>query len=139
RFPITDRARRLKWIKALKRQNWIPTVHSRICGDHFISGKPVNESSDVDYVPTVFSFKKTQESSETQREREVRVKSRREIIEDREREMERHRDAVEGLLLLGDSQFMCEAGTQTAALEVQCTDQRKHQRAQHLQKRRQAL
>ena len=38
RFPITDRARRLKWIKALKRQNWIPTVHSRICGDHFISG-----------------------------------------------------------------------------------------------------
>ena len=53
----------------------------------------------------------TQESSETQREREVRVKSRREIIEDREREMERHRDAVEGLLLLGDSQFMCEAGT----------------------------
>ena len=52
----------------------------------------------------------------------MRVKSRREIIEDREREMERHRDAVEGLLLLGDSQFMCEAGTQTAALEVQCTE-----------------
>ena len=38
RFPITDRVRRLKWIKALKRQNWIPTVHSRICGDHFRSG-----------------------------------------------------------------------------------------------------
>ena len=36
--------------------------------------------------------------------------------------MERHRDAVEGLLLLADSQFMCEAGTQTAALEVQCTE-----------------
>ena len=52
----------------------------------------------------------------------MRVKYRREIIEDREREMERHRDAVEGLLLLGDSQFMCEAGTQTAALEVQCTE-----------------
>ena len=52
----------------------------------------------------------------------MKVKSRREIIEDREREMERHRDAVEGLLLLGDSQFMCEAGTQTTALEVQCTE-----------------
>ena len=38
RFPITDRVRRLKWLKALKRQNWIPTVHSRVCGDHFISG-----------------------------------------------------------------------------------------------------
>ena len=73
--------------------------------------------STTDYV---FSFKKTQENSETQREREVRVKSRREIIEDREREMERHRDAVECLLLLGDSQFMCEAGRQTTALEVQC-------------------
>eukprot|EP00731_Ephydatia_muelleri_P023724 Em0015g1307a len=109
RFPITDRARRLKWRKD----------KTRICGHHFISGKPVNDSSDVDYV---FSFKKTQESSETQREREVRVKSRREIIEDREREMERHRDAVEGLLLLGDSQFMCEAGTQTTALQVQCTE-----------------
>ena len=28
RFPITDRVRRLKWLKALKRQNWIPTVHA---------------------------------------------------------------------------------------------------------------
>ena len=54
----------------------------------------------------MYSFRKRkQERSETQREREMRVESRREILEDREREMERHRDAVEGLLLLQDSQF----------------------------------
>ena len=81
------------------------------------SGKPVNDCSDVDYVPTVFSFRKRkQERSETQRERQMRVESRREIFEAREREMEKHRDAVEGLLLLQDSQFKYDTGIQTVAL-----------------------
>ena len=62
----------------------------------------------------MYSFRiRKQERSEAQRELEMRVESRREILEDREREMERHRDAVEGLLLLPDSQFSCDHGTQT--------------------------
>ena len=45
----------------------------------------------------MYSFRKRkQERSETQREREMRVESRRGILEDREREMERHRDACSG-------------------------------------------
>ena len=27
------------WIQALKRKGWVPTAHSRICGDPFISGE----------------------------------------------------------------------------------------------------
>ena len=27
------------WIRALKRKDWVPTAHSRICGDHFVSGE----------------------------------------------------------------------------------------------------
>ena len=34
--------------------------------------------------------------------------------------MERYRDAVDGLLLLQDSQLTCDHGTQTVALEIQC-------------------
>ena len=42
RFSAMDHARRLKWVKAVKRKNWMPTVHSRICGDHFVSGMYVS-------------------------------------------------------------------------------------------------
>ena len=60
----------------------------------------------------MYSFRKRkQERSETQCERDMRVESRREILEDRECEMERHRDAVEGLLLHQDSQFTRDHGT----------------------------
>ena len=53
----------------------------------------------------------------------MRVESRREILEDREHEVERHHDAVElGHLLLQDSQFTCDHGTQTVALEIQCSE-----------------
>ena len=35
RFPSKrkEKARREMWIRALKRKDWVPTAHSRICGD----------------------------------------------------------------------------------------------------------
>ena len=99
----------------------------------------MNDSSDVDYVPTVFSFKKTQESSETQREREVRVKSRREIIEDREREMERHRAMQWKVFYFSETRSSCVKQEHRLKPLRSSVQKRKHQRAQHLQKRRQAL
>ena len=79
RFPTLLQDRRQKWIQAVKRENWTPSNHSRICGSHFVSGitilapcsnyivgkliymhvlvsigKPVNRANHVDYVPTIF-------------------------------------------------------------------------------------
>lgn len=29
----------MKWIQNIRRDNWIPSQHSRICSDHFIEGQ----------------------------------------------------------------------------------------------------
>jgi hypothetical protein len=34
---------------------WKPTKNSRICGDHFVSGKFSIESNHPDYVPSLFN------------------------------------------------------------------------------------
>ena len=81
-----DHARRLKWVKAVKRKNWMPTVHSRICGDHFVSGMYVSFPCGINGGIERLSFtvfrkigqrlpfrKRKQERSETQREREMRL------------------------------------------------------------------
>ena len=36
-FP-KDKKQRDKWIAAIKRENWTPTPHSKVCSDHFVSG-----------------------------------------------------------------------------------------------------
>lgn len=38
RIPKDEKLRKL-WIKAIKRDNWTPTASSRICGQHFHTGK----------------------------------------------------------------------------------------------------
>ena len=47
------------WIDAINRINpdgspWEPTKNTKICGFHFISGKPGTARLDPDYVPTLF-------------------------------------------------------------------------------------
>ena len=37
RFP-EDAKLWSKWIAAVKRENWTPNEHTRICGQHFIKG-----------------------------------------------------------------------------------------------------
>ena len=44
------------WIRAIKRDNWIPNEYSRVCQLHFISGKPLLFPNNPDYVPSKFSF-----------------------------------------------------------------------------------
>ncbi|XP_033118578.1 THAP domain-containing protein 2-like [Anneissia japonica] len=59
RFP-KDSERRKKWTNALKKLNrdgteWTPSSTARICGEHFINGKPNhNDPTHPDYVPSVF-------------------------------------------------------------------------------------
>ena len=38
RFPNKPVERRRKWITSVKRKDWQPSKHTRICGDHFVSG-----------------------------------------------------------------------------------------------------
>ena len=37
RFPEDEQLRN-KWIAAIRRENWKPNEHTRICGQHFIKG-----------------------------------------------------------------------------------------------------
>ena len=55
RFP-TDPSRRDGWIRAIKRENWMPNEYSMVCQLHFISGKPSGFPNNPDYVPSLFSF-----------------------------------------------------------------------------------
>ena len=73
RIPANE-DQRIKWITAINRKNWTPTEGTRLCSDHFTSGKLLNYSNSKarkicisvgwvskdprhpDYVPSIFSF-----------------------------------------------------------------------------------
>ena len=42
RFPIWNKERCGKWEAAVHRLHWHPKPHTRICGEHFVSGKQKN-------------------------------------------------------------------------------------------------
>ena len=37
-FPMQDRKRLQAWLKKIPQDKWSPTIHSKICGDHFAGG-----------------------------------------------------------------------------------------------------
>ena len=39
RFPLKDKDRCSRWTAAVKRANWKPTKSSRLCNEHFVTGK----------------------------------------------------------------------------------------------------
>ena len=41
RIPASE-DQRMKWIAAINRKNWTPTEGTRLCSDHFTSGKHLN-------------------------------------------------------------------------------------------------
>ena len=47
-----------QWIKQIRKHNgldWNPTKHTKICGDHFVSGQFSSMPDHPDYVPTLFA------------------------------------------------------------------------------------
>jgi len=56
RFPEGE-SQRDAWVRAIRRENWMPNEDSRLCQLHFISGRPSRIPNNPDYVPTRFSFK----------------------------------------------------------------------------------
>jgi len=59
RFPSKNSDQKSKWLMAIKRINtdgtpWFPTDSSRICSEHFITGKKSCECDSPGYIPTIF-------------------------------------------------------------------------------------
>eukprot|EP00105_Crassostrea_gigas_P027917 XP_011449409.1 PREDICTED: THAP domain-containing protein 1-like [Crassostrea gigas] len=56
-----DEHLRAKWISAIKRDDWEPSDHTRICSKHFINGQPCRDPTNPDYVPSVFCHRPIKE------------------------------------------------------------------------------
>ena len=56
RFPKDGRKLRA-WKKAINRDNFVPNEYTCICSEHFVSGWHSDDPDDVNYAPTMFSYK----------------------------------------------------------------------------------
>ena len=68
-FPV-DPERRKLWVQALRRVNadgskWEPGASHRVCGEHFVSGRPSKDKNNVDYIPTLCLGYETRAERET--------------------------------------------------------------------------
>ena len=79
RFP-KDLKKRKAWVKAVNRADWAPNEYSRICSEHFVDGWHSDDPSDVNYRPTIFSYKE-KASCEADSARHDR-KCRRNLLQD---------------------------------------------------------
>ena len=64
-FPV-DPERKKKWIHAISRDKWEPKSHDRLCGEHFVNGRPSKDPTNVDYIPTIFKDHKRRPSAPTE-------------------------------------------------------------------------
>ncbi|KAK3886711.1 hypothetical protein Pcinc_009143 [Petrolisthes cinctipes] len=52
-FPANQEQRE-KWIAAVKRDGWQPTLYTRLCSDHFAKGHRDSNPFSPDFVPSIF-------------------------------------------------------------------------------------
>ena len=68
------------WIKTAcpRRQlGWQPSPHMRICSEHFVSGRPSKDNSDIDWIPSIIDLRKgSREVGERAKQRHERLKRR---------------------------------------------------------------
>ncbi|XP_064472488.1 uncharacterized protein LOC135386945 [Ornithodoros turicata] len=74
-FP-RDPQRRAVWTQSIRRDHWKPNNNRKICSTHFIQGKPSDDLTHPDYVPSPFFFKK-QQDPEQKLQRYSRLQQRR--------------------------------------------------------------
>lgn len=75
---LKSEERTLAWAKAINRKNkdgslWMPTKHSLICGNHFLSGRPSNNPNSPDFVPSLFT---SEEQKKRQKPKTVQDQNR---------------------------------------------------------------
>ena len=74
RFPSNTR-KRLAWIKAINRKSFFPNQLSYICSVHFVGGWHSDDPSDVNFSPTLFSYKSTPKTpQDVQREKRANAR-----------------------------------------------------------------
>lgn len=116
RFP-EDEQRRLRWIAAVGRKDWLPSEYTWLCSDHFLSGCKSNDPLSPDYIPSVFAHiaspqKRKAIDSMARFRRNAEVKKRR-------RENTARLEAAESLVQLcdeGNGEVYCEPHTGTASM-----------------------
>ncbi|XP_070377471.1 uncharacterized protein [Dermacentor albipictus] len=97
--------KRALWISAVRRANpdgslWQSTKHARICGAHFITGRPSKLINHPDYVPTAFTYSKTPGEAAVRRHNRC-VKRQSDCKLDAGMELSQHgRKSLEALLQL---------------------------------------
>ena len=116
RFPENE-DRRLRWIAAVGRKDWLPNEYTWLCSDHFVSGCKSNDPLSPDYIPSVFAHiaspVKCRAVGDMERfRRSADVKKRR-------MENSARLEAAESLIQLfdeGNGEAYCEPHTGTASM-----------------------
>ena len=90
-FPVNNERRKL-WVRAISRDQWQPKATDRICGQHFVSGRPSKDPENIDHVPMVFKDGKRRVGTvATDRNREERRALRSRKLEERKDRGEQRR------------------------------------------------
>ena len=117
RFPA-EKDRRHIWVAALNRKNWSPSEYSRVCSDHFVTGKiilsngticfkglfasgqPLNDTSHPDYAPSICLFRGQMSTTSSNLDRHSRLANRR----------RKHSENAETLLVTKQARIEQEGG-----------------------------
>ena len=84
RFP-TDTERKKKWISLVNRtepngSRWNPGTNSRLCSEHFFSGKKSEEPDNPDYQPSIFPTHHVKPKTPSDLARFNRLKRRHDLV-----------------------------------------------------------
>lgn len=52
-----DSEKRKAWVRAINRDDWVPTEFSRVCSEHYTVGWHSDDAEDENYRPTTFKYK----------------------------------------------------------------------------------
>ena len=117
-FP-EDAGRRARWVAAVDRKNLEPNQYTWICSAHFIGGVKSNDPALLAYVPSLFSHVKSpvKSKAENDMERYDRTKA----CKKRSLEASLRHEAVEGLMVLSETDMPSSTAISSAIDEGSCT------------------
>ena len=140
-YPFSaDKDREQIWVAALNRKHWSPTEYSRVCSDHFVTGKiilingtisfkslfasgqPLNDASHPDYAPSICLFRGQMFTTSSNLDRHSRLVNRR----------RKHSDNAEALLVNKQARIEQENGRRelTTGISEEATTENRNETMQ---------